>query len=90
VVERARLESVYTVLSRIEGSNPSLSANYTWVYTGHMVYTLFRPPLSGQLLDFQKETPAISDRGCDLLAVMEYKGGHDRGKISANSDITAI
>ena len=27
MVERARLESVYTVLSRIEGSNPSLSAN---------------------------------------------------------------
>ena len=35
MVERARLESVYTVLSRIEGSNPSLSANYTRVYYGY-------------------------------------------------------
>jgi hypothetical protein len=30
VVEGARLESVYTVKSRIEGSNPSLSAKFPW------------------------------------------------------------
>ena len=30
MVEGARLESVYTVYRRIEGSNPSLSANFPW------------------------------------------------------------
>ena len=33
VVEGARLESVYTVYSRIEGSNPSLSANFHFLQT---------------------------------------------------------
>ena len=42
MVERARLESVYTVLSRIEGSNPSLSAIY---YRKILKYNNFLPSI---------------------------------------------
>ena len=71
MVEGARLESVYTVISRIEGSNPSLSAKLFWWNIGSPVRLMVGrvgPPatISCEPRQARKGAAAATDSGAGV------------------------